>query len=393
MSSNIQIHLDLLGGISGNMFIAALIDARPECKDVALNAAESILPEVKINISKTSKNNIAGTYFLVEQCHKDVHSHRSFKDIKNIINNSKLHKDVKHRSVEIFKFLAEAESKIHDTDIEEIKFHEVGAWDSIVDNVTAASLIVYFEKKYNCQWSCGPIPIGEGYVKTQHGKLPVPAPATVLLLRGFSVTKDNILGERTTPTGAAILCSLKPMQNNNYFIKENMVISTQGIGIGSNTFESIPNILRVITFEKSEKNNQKLKKELISEINFDIDDQTPEDLALSIDKLRKVHGVLDVTQNPVLGKKGRVVIKVNVLCDLVRTNSIIDIIFNETSTIGLRQRLTDRYFLSRKIKKRLNYDIKESTNPSGLKKIKVESDNLKNYDFYERKSIKTKLEK
>lgn len=393
MSSSIHIHLDLLGGISGNMFIAALIDAKPECKKIAKYSAENILSNVKINISKSSKNNIAGTFFSVEKDYEDSPHHRSFKDIKNIINKSNLHKDVKCKSIEIFKYLAKAESTIHGVNIEKINFHEVGAWDSIIDNVTAASLIVHLEKEYNCSWSCSPVPIGEGFVDTAHGKLPVPAPATVLLLKGFDITKDNAVGERTTPTGAAILCALNPMQNYYSLLKKNFFISTQGIGIGNNTFKNIPNILRVITFEETHKDKQEIKKELITEINFDIDDQSPEDLALSIDKMRNIKGVLDITQNTLLGKKGRVVIQVNIMCSIDQTNNIINIIFNETSTIGLRQRYTDRYFLSRKIKKKSKFDVKESMQPSGVKKIKVESDNLKNLDYNERKTIKKNIEK
>lgn len=392
MKKNIHIHLDPMGGISGDMFISAMIDAKPSLKATVKFIALNIIKDIKIVIKKASVNHIVGTSFKVILSKQNDNHHRTYKDIKNIIKNSDLKENVKNIANLIFKQLAVAESKVHGVKIDNVSFHEIGAWDSIIDNITAATIIDYFNNQFNVSWSCSPVPIGKGTVKTAHGILSIPAPATSILLKNIPIIEDGIQGERTTPTGAAILAILKPFSDIASSGRTNLKILNQGIGIGNKDFKIIPNILRVLIFQENKNFIKYTKNEVVSEILFDIDDQSPEDLALSLDKILKNKNVLDVIQSPLFGKKGRVIINVKILCKVEKVNDIIKLIFNETSTIGLRHSIKSRYILNRVITKISYFNIKTSTRPSGKKSKKVESNDLKNYSYKNRKSIKQKIE-
>ena len=172
----------------------------------------------------------------------------------------------------------------------------------------------------------------------------------------------------------------------------NIKIHKQGIGIGSKDFKTIPNVLRVLIFKEAISPVRNTINEVISEINFNIDDQTPEDLALSLNTISKSNGVVDIIQHPTIGKKGRVSINIKILCRVEKTEKIIKQIFDETSTLGLRHSIKSRYILEREIKKISHFNIKESKRPSGKFTKKVESNDLKNYSYKNRKSIKSKIE-
>ena len=169
-------------------------------------------------------------------------------------------------------------------------------------------------------------------------------------------------------------------------------IYKQGIGIGTKDFKSIPNILRILIFKESKSQVRNTTNEVVSEINFDIDDQTPEDLALSLNNISKNKGIIDIVQHPSFGKKGRILINVKILCRVEKTEEVIKEIFNETTTLGLRHSIKSRYILSREINKLSYFNIKETKRPSGKITKKVESNDLKNYSYKNRKSIKSKIE-
>ena len=392
MKKQLHIHLDPVGGISGDMFISALIDAEPTLKNKIKNISSKIIKDINISIKKLTNNHISGSKFNVELLSKQHNHHRTYKDIKLIINNSSLHKKVKEIAINIFHILAKAESEVHGLSIDKVSFHEIGAWDSIIDNIIAAFIINKFDNEYKVSWSCSAIPIGSGTIDTAHGVLSVPAPATAILLKNFPIVDDGIKGERTTPTGAAILSLLNPFPNISSANQGNLKIHKQGIGIGSKDFKTIPNILRVLIFKVANSPIKNTTNEVISEINFDIDDQTPEDLALSLYTISKSNGVIDIVQNPTLGKKGRVSINIKILCRVEKTEKIIKKIFDETSTLGLRHSIKGRYILNRKISKISHFNIKETKRPSGKITKKVESNDLKNYTYKNRKSIKSKVE-
>ena len=392
MKKKLHIHLDPIGGISGDMFISSMIDAEPSLKNQVKIISSKIIKDIKLSIEKLTNNHISGTKFNVDLLSKKNNPHRSYKDIKLLINKSSIDKNIKEIAIDIFHILAKAESEVHGVKLDKVSFHEIGAWDSIIDNIISAFIINKFNKNYNVTWSCSATPIGSGMINTAHGILSVPAPATALILKSFPVIDDGIKGERTTPTGAAILSHLKPLPNISSANLGNIKIHKQGIGIGSKDFKTIPNILRVLIFKTANSPVKNTTNEVISEINFDIDDQTPEDLALSLNTISKSNGVIDIIQNPTLGKKGRVSINIKILCRVEKTENIIKHIFNETSTIGLRHTIKGRYILSREIKKISHFNIKVTKRPSGKFTKKVESNDLKNYSYKNRKSIKSKLE-
>ncbi|MFP6778771.1 MAG: nickel pincer cofactor biosynthesis protein LarC [Alphaproteobacteria bacterium] len=392
MKKKLHIHLDPIGGISGDMFISSMIDAEPSLKNQVKIISSKIIKDIKLSIEKLTNNHISGTKFNVDLLSKNNNPHRSYKDIKLLINRSSIDKNIKEIAIDIFHILAKAESEVHGVTLDKVSFHEIGAWDSIIDNIISAFIINKFNKNYNVTWSCSATPIGSGMINTAHGILSVPAPATALILKSFPVIDDGIKGERTTPTGAAILSHLKPLPNISSANLGNIKIHKQGIGIGSKDFKTIPNILRVLIFKTANSPVKNTTNEVISEINFDIDDQTPEDLALSLNTISKSNGVIDIIQNPTLGKKGRVSINIKILCRVEKTENIIKHIFNETSTIGLRHTIKGRYILSREIKKISHFNIKVTKRPSGKFTKKVESNDLKNYSYKNRKSIKSKIE-
>ena len=392
MKKKLHIHLDPIGGISGDMFISSMIDAEPSLKNQIKIISSKIIKDVKLSIKKLTNNHIAGTKFNVDLVSKKNNHHRSYKDIKLLIKKSSIDEKIKEIAIDIFHILAKAESEVHGVTLDKVSFHEIGAWDSIIDNIISAFIINKFNTEYDITWSCSATPIGSGMINTAHGILSVPAPATALLLKNFPIVDDGIKGERTTPTGAAILSHLKPLPNISSANLGNIKIHKQGIGIGSKDFKTIPNILRVLIFKTANSPVKNTTNEVISEINFDIDDQTPEDLALSLNTISKSNGVVDIIQNPTLGKKGRVSINIKILCRVEETEKIIEHIFNETSTIGLRHTIKGRYILNREVKKISHFNIKETKRPSGKFTKKVESNDLKNYSYKNRKSIKSKIE-
>jgi len=392
MKQKLHIHLDPIGGISGDMFISAMLDAEPRLKIKVKTLSEKIIKDIKVSIKKTSNQHISGTKFSVELLTKNNNHHRSFNDIKKLIEKSQLDLEVKKIAINIFHILAKAESKVHGISLEKVSFHEIGAWDSIIDNIIAAYIINTYTKKYEITWSCANVPIGKGMVKTAHGLLAIPAPATAILLKNITVIDDGISGERTTPTGAAILSFLMPHKNISSAGLGNLKIYKQGIGIGSKNFKVIPNILRVLLFKEAKSPVRNTVNEVISEITFDIDDQSPEDLAISLNIISKNKGIIDIVQKPYTGKKNRIIISVIILCRVEKTEKLIESIFNETSTLGLRHSIKSRYILNRKITKISHFNIKETRRPSGMITKKVESNDLKNYSYINRKSIKDKIE-
>ena len=390
MKNKIHIHLDPIGGISGDMFIASMIDANPKLKKIALEISKKIIKGIKFNLKKSKNGHISGTSILVQKTNKKENHHRSYYDIKKMINDSFLNSATKLTAVELFRILANAESKIHGVSLFDVKFHEIGAWDSIIDNIIAAEIIEYYKSNYNVTWSCSPLPIGKGKISTAHGVLSIPAPATALLLKNFPIIEDGEDGERTTPTGAAIINLLNPYPDIASATNMTLKIQNQGIGIGNKNLKNIPNILRTLIFINDQSPIKNVRKEIINEINFDIDDQTPEDLALSLNKIRKEYGIIDITQTTAVGKKGRLSIKITILCRVETTNKIIKCIFNETSTIGLRTSIIGRQTLNREIKKLSNFSVKEIKRPSGKFTKKVESDDLNNYSYKNRIKIRKK---
>ncbi len=336
-----HLHLEPVGGISGDMFIGAILSCRPELEsdipDVLLKVG--LADRVSTSFENHRDHTLSGSRFVVNQNSHD-HHHTSFQDIRDRLEKSTLAPAVINRAIDIFERLAIAEGKCHGCPPEDVTFHEVGALDSIADITIAAYLI---EALGADSWSVSAIPLGSGRINSQHGLLPVPAPATTILLQGLTVFDDGISGERVTPTGAAIINHLNP----SYGVPTAPAkFLRSGIGFGTRTFKGLSNILRISELQPYT-TDQESNTEQITIINFEVDDQTPEDLAAGIDCLRHSYGVIDVNHSTVIGKKGRHAMHVQVLCHSIDENVVMDECFLQTSTIGIRFHHVQRRILTR----------------------------------------------
>jgi pyridinium-3,5-bisthiocarboxylic acid mononucleotide nickel chelatase len=361
-----HIQLNPLGGVAGDMFIAAVLDAYPEHADGVLTsiAATGIPPACDVALSEHRDHILRGKKFVATGTDEHApgahdHNHQPFRDIVRRLDGAPLDRGIRERALAIFALLARAEGEVHGIPADDVTFHEVGAWDSIADIVGAAHLL---EQLNFDTWSIGPLPLGTGRIATAHGTMPVPAPATAALLKGFMLFDDGIPGERVTPTGAAILRYLwtklgEPVQHT----LRPMQLDRIGTGFGSRVLAGISNVLRVMVFHGT---SETRVNEMVGVISFEIDDQTAEDLALAVDALREHEGVLEVLQIPVLGKKGRMAVQVQVVCREDVLNAVIDACFRQTTTLGLRWSVTARATLMREI-------IEDTGNPSVTVKVAV----------------------
>ena len=338
-----HIHLDPVGGIAGDMFVGALLDAYPERAAATLAAVRAAGLDESVRLAHVpfSDGTLSGSRFEVSAPPaEDAHDHVHWSSLRRRLSSSALAEPILARVLDIFGRLAAAEAQVHNKAIDRVAFHEVGAWDSIADIVAAASLI---ESLGPCTWSIGAVPVGSGRVATQHGQLPVPAPATVLLLDGFHCFDDGFPGERVTPTGAAIVQHLAPDFGLGPRPRR---LHHSGYGFGNRRFDGMSNVLRVLVFEPA--STFVARPDQVAVLRFEVDDQTPEDLALGLDRLREMDGVVDVVQQTMVGKRGRVSAGIRILVKPEMVEQIIEACFAETTTLGIRTQLTDRVILPRR---------------------------------------------
>lgn len=269
---------------------------------------------------------------------KSHHHHRNLKDIEDIINKSDLNENIKKTSLNMFMKVAEAEAKVHGKPLYEVHFHEVGATDSIVDIVGAAIAIDYLKVD---KIMASTVQVGGGFVKCAHGVMPVPAPATVNILKDIPINTGIVSFETTTPTGAAILAAnVKEFTNKIEFSVEKT-----GYGLGTKEFH-IPNVLRVYmgTIESGEE----VEQQYILETN--IDDMNPELYGYIEEKLFQA-GALDVFKTPIIMKKGRPAIKLSILVNSKAEKQVLDVVFMETTSIGIRKFKVEKIMLNREFRK------------------------------------------
>lgn len=364
-----HLHLDALGGIAGDMFIAALLDAFPAHAAEAIAAAEA-LGGVRCHLLAHHDGVLAGTRFRVEETGgHEHHPHTAWRDIRARIAAAPLAEPVRRHATDIFSLLAEAEARVHGIAADAVAFHEVGAADSIADIVGAAWLI---DALGPARWSVSPLPLGGGQVRTAHGPMPVPAPATALLLEGFDMLDDGIGGERVTPTGAAILRHLGCGPRGRMPGR----LAQSGLGFGTRRLEGISNALRVLVFEDTE---SVPPRHDVTVIAFEVDDQSGEDLATGLDRLRAAPGVLDVLQMAAFGKKGRLATHVQVLAEPGSAEAVAEMCFRETTTIGLRLNPVQRLVLARQRREVMvgerRVRVKQVERPGG-RTGKAEADDL-----------------
>ncbi|GJD49539.1 Pyridinium-3,5-bisthiocarboxylic acid mononucleotide nickel insertion protein [Methylobacterium crusticola] len=366
-----HIHLDAVGGVAGDMVVAALLDAFPEHEDAVRASVRAASREgVSCTVPAHNDGILQGRRFSVagprddhgashgthrhassgdgqadhgqghEHGQEHEHGHRPWAEIRDGLARSALAPAVRAHALAIFEHLARAEARVHGIAVEAVAFHEVGAWDSIADIVAVSQLVAALEAR---SWSVSALPLGSGRVRTQHGFLPVPAPATAILLEGFATLDDGIPGERVTPTGAAILRHLCTTPRD----PGPRVLGRTGIGFGARTLPGLSNCLRVLAFGPAPA--EAPGHRALGVIEFEVDDQSAEDLAMGLERLRGHPDILDVVQMPVFGKKGRMMTYVRALARADALEAAAAACFRETTTIGLRHHVVSGAALARSL--------------------------------------------
>lgn len=353
-----KIYIECNMGVSGDMLCGALLDTLNENEqNEIINKLNTLMSGVTVSCNKSQKCGISGTKFNVD-IKEHGHHHSSINEIFDTIDGFALDESVKQNAKEVYKIIANAESKVHGVEVSDIHLHEVGMKDAIMD-ITA---FFYIVSRINAEIiTCSPIATGYGEVKTAHGILPVPAPATALLLAGIQNYAGDVKGELTTPTGAGLI---------RYFAKE---ITTErpevydkiGYGMGSKDFEK-PNCVRVFASDENE--------EAVVELKCQIDDMTGEEMGYAINKLLSL-GALDAYITPIVMKKSRPAFEMTVITHPNKMDFFIRQIFKHTTTLGIRRIECMRSVLTREVTEKNTVTIKRSEG-YGVKKEKPEFDEL-----------------
>jgi hypothetical protein len=271
---------------------------------------------------------------------KHSHSHRGLKEIRQIINAAGISRSAKDRAIRIFEALGAAEAKIHNTDVEKIHFHEVGAIDAIVDIVCAS---VGSEVLGVDEWICSPLNVGGGTVVCAHGAFPIPAPATLELLKNAPVYSGEIQKELVTPTGAAIVSVLASRFSHFPAMKTEKI----GYGAGTRNFKNSPNVLRLTIGETATQHESPFPVEEITVLEANIDDMTPQVFGYVMEQVLQ-NGALDAFGTPVQMKKSRPGMLLTVLCRTEDSQRLTKFILAETTTLGVRMRRESRAALTRR---------------------------------------------
>ena len=332
------LYFDCFSGIAGDMIIGALIDAGLDLDKLRAALATLDVPGYTLTAEKTVRNSITGTKFEVDVSGED-HAHRHLKDIVALIDNSQVSDRVKELSKKTFQHLAAAEAAIHGESVDSVHFHEVGGVDSIVDIVGS---FVGLEMLGIEACYASPVHLGTGFVRSAHGKIPVPAPATVALLENVPVYSTGIRAELVTPTGAAVLVTLA----REFGPMPHMKVARTGYGAGTRELE-IPNLLRVCIGESA---GPATKREELVLVETNIDDMNPQLFDHVSEKLFET-GSLDVYLTPVQMKKGRPATVLSALTRPDNLDAVLGVIFAETTTLGVRVNRLERAYLDREFVK------------------------------------------
>jgi uncharacterized protein (TIGR00299 family) protein len=433
--------LEPVGGIAGDMFVAAMLDAFPGLRASVLADANAVLPagigeawlepgqssgiralrlklgrphEAEPQQQHHSHHRHGGHgdhHHHAHGSHDDhdhhhhasdgptrpgaVHGHAAaqspltrYRDLVARIDAARLNAGTASHAIAILTILAKAEAHIHGVALDDVHFHEIADWDSLLDVVAAGSIAAALD---GYVWRVTDLPRGAGLVKTQHGLLPVPAPATAAILLGFVWRDDGVGGERVTPTGAAILRHLIEDPAARASIAGQL--SATGYGAGTRTLKAMPNILRASVFETGATTGA---PESVVVTEFEVDDMTGEEIAVASDRLRAYPGVLDVSLELRIGKKGRAMHGFRILSETTATEAVHAECFRETATIGLRWRTEQRAVLPRTVdagsgEPALRRKIVQR--PDNVVTAKVESDDLADTPtLAERRSLKQAAE-
>jgi pyridinium-3,5-bisthiocarboxylic acid mononucleotide nickel chelatase len=328
-------YLDAFSGISGDMTVGGLLDAGADA-NALVHLLDGLKTGARVRVEKTKRAGMAASKFIVES--GDTKKHRHLPHILDMISQADLPEVARENAIAVFQKLAEAEAGVHGVAIEKVHFHEVGAIDSICDIVGACAA---FSLLGVDSIHCSPINVGSGTVQTEHGVLPVPAPATAALLKGLPIYSRGPAVELTTPTGAAIVAALAA----SFGALPPMRITATGHGAGDRDFPGQPNVLRVLIGESANASSEATE---ILVIEANIDDATPQVLGYAMERLLEA-GALDVTLTPVLMKKNRPGTLLSVVANPADRENLCAIVLRETPTLGVRfyaaeRRVKERHF-------------------------------------------------
>lgn len=335
---SLHLHFDAFNGISGDMMLGALVDLGVSVDSIREGLAGLPIGEFDLVAEPVKRSGIVGTRVRVV-VEEEPHPHAHLRHIVEKVEAAGLPPAVSDRSIAAFRLLAEAEAHVHGSTPEKIHFHEVGAKDAIVD-IAGSMLGVHLLGAAG--FSAEPVVVGTGSVECAHGIMPVPAPATAQILRNFPLRSSDLVGEMTTPTGAAILQVLTEGRPRPGGFRSTQI----GYGAGSREIPGHPNYLR-LTLGESRRDGLPLERESIVELEAEMDDMTPELSGHLLERLFEA-GARDAHFVPAFMKKNRPGIRLTVLCDDEHREVLAGIIFRESSTFGLRVRTGERYCLRRR---------------------------------------------
>jgi len=357
------LYLDLISGASGDMFLGALIDAGVSVESLFDQLAGLQLDEFELQTKKVQKNGFQATK--VDVLVGKQLPERPLPEILEIINKSSLPISIQEQASSIFQHIGKVEAGIHNKSLEEIHLHELGGTDTIVD-VTGTLLALDMLEVTRIQASS--IPVGSGFIPGAHGQIPLPAPATLGILQDLPIYGLDIQAELVTPTGAALLAALV----EDFGPPPAMVLDSIGYGAGARDLP-IPNLLRALIGTPSTSKNGNYQKLIILETN--LDDQNPEIYPYVMEQLFQA-GALDVCLIPIQMKKNRPGTQIQVLADPAHSEILRNILFQETTTLGIREREVDRFSLTRKTRSVAtpygDIEVKISATPTGEMKISPE---------------------
>ncbi|MGA1846697.1 nickel pincer cofactor biosynthesis protein LarC [Deferribacter abyssi] len=359
-----RLYLDIISGISGDMFFALLLGFKDCSEELSLLFSRMLDGEINISLENVLVNGIVCNRLNIEENIKKPFRH--FEKIVDIIECAELPEKVKINAVNTLKIIAEAEAKVHNTSLDKIHFHEVGAVDTIIDVVGVSYML---DSLGINKVEASPAKVGFGTVKMEHGILPVPAPATVEILKGLNIERIDINDEITTPTGAALYKKFIEGVKNSFSGK----LVEISYSTGTKQFENFPNMLRGFLLEEDS------QLQSVMELEFNVDDTNGQVLGFLMEELFN-RGAVDIFFTPIFMKKNRPAYKITVLCDESQIDDMISTVFRISSTIGVRFIKKNRVVMQRSFDE-IEYageKVKiKKTSWNGIEKKTIEWEDLK----------------
>ncbi|MCX8031039.1 MAG: nickel pincer cofactor biosynthesis protein LarC [Thermodesulfovibrionales bacterium] len=378
------LYFDCFSGISGDMCVGALLDLGIKINKLKDELKKLPIKGYSLTLEKVQRCGINATKFIVTENRAIKRKPIKLSVIEEIIDSSKLSRILKEKGLKLFKRLFEVEAKVHGKALDDVHLHELGAIDSLVDifGTLIALDMLEIDKVFTSK-----INLGGGIINISHGILPVPSPATVELLKGYPVYSSGVDYELTTPTGALIISALESV----YSPIPSMHIEKIGYGAGSKDFQEFPNILRIFIGKELNSNLREIQKDTVTIIETNIDDMNPQLYEPTINALLKA-GALDVTLENITMKRGRPAIKVTVISNERDVESLINILFLHTTSIGVRFYNARRVILKREIKtvKTTMGDIRVKISYKGNEIINIQPEYVDLLEIAEKTNIPIK---